>query len=394
MRNIYHYCLLIGDQTSLYNELCKSLSFSTHCNYLQVSIEESFELSNHIHMNWMDINSFETSHLPEDEAIFCICTLDNNITLKRFESREELENVIGSQRDVKTIFKSLESYSAPTKAQSTQLLSSFCDAYIKDKKEVLLNLVKNSTPKYIALDFLVDYIGDVNFIGGTLQNKSDQISDVQLLSEENHNLLHVSLAEQGMSPGVKNNTISLVLEYNQVKDSFDISPSLNIWQRHWVLYRAAGINIALILVQNLLARKVKTRYFVNPNDIQYNAVLASAQYIHSVDTVYFDLDETLIWKGQAINDCRALLLDLKSREYNVKLITRHTFPIPDTLKKIDLDETVFTEIIKVTLEQKKSSFISGNALFIDNEFPERLDVRNNCEIPVLDLDQLEFCKFN
>ena len=77
-------------------------------------------------------------------------------------------------------------------------------------------------------------------------------------------------------------------------------------------------------------------------------------------------------------------------KYPIILITRHKFNILDTLKKLLIDESFFDEIIKVNPNQKKSSFIKDNSLFFDNEFPERLDVHLNCDIPALDLDQIDF----
>ena len=47
-------------------------------------------------------------------------------------------------------------------------------------------------------------------------------------------------------------------------------------------------------------------------------------------------------------------------------------------------------MIYVKPTKLKSEFIKGSSIFIDNEFPQRLDVSLNCHIPSLDLDQTDF----
>ena len=86
-------------------------------------------------------------------------------------------------------------------------------------------------------------------------------------------------------------------------------------------------------------------------------------------------------------------MTLIKAKFPVKLITRHRLSISKTLNKIGLNTNLFNEIVRVSQDEKKSSFITGKSLFIDNEFPERLDVLQNCKIPVIDLDQIDFFKF-
>jgi hypothetical protein len=62
----------------------------------------------------------------------------------------------------------------------------------------------------------------------------------------------------------------------------------------------------------------------------------------------------------------------------------------DALGEARIDPHLFAEIIHLDNGEKKSAFIHGRAIFVDNHFPERLDVATTCGIPVFDVDALEF----
>jgi hypothetical protein len=74
----------------------------------------------------------------------------------------------------------------------------------------------------------------------------------------------------------------------------------------------------------------------------------------------------------------------------VELLTRHTFNISETLKGIGLCEQDFDLIKKVGISERKSEFMREGSILIDNEFPQRRDVRVNSNCNVLDLDQIDF----
>ncbi|MBO0180975.1 hypothetical protein, partial [Vibrio parahaemolyticus] len=81
-----------------------------------------------------------------------------------------------------------------------------------------------------------------------------------------------------------------------------------------------------------------------------------------------------IWEEEAITETISLLERLNEKNAELYLITRHKKVVKDTLKKINVNFNLFKEIIVVQDGDKKSSFVEGSGIFIDNEFPERLDV--------------------
>jgi hypothetical protein len=160
---------------------------------------------------------------------------------------------------------------------------------------------------------------------------------------------------------------------------------------HWNLYRAIGINIPLLVIQILLGRNVKTVPFVDSSRLLINGEKVS-YVINDVKTFWFDLDETLICRWEPITPVIDLLKWLKSCGCQVGLITRHTFDIEQTLNRINLRCSIFDRVIKVSPDEKKSSYCGSEDFFIDNEFAERLDVRSKSGATVLDVDQIEFIR--
>ncbi|WP_318443865.1 hypothetical protein [Photobacterium leiognathi] len=150
--------------------------------------------------------------------------------------------------------------------------------------------------------------------------------------------------------------------------------------------RSCGINIPLVLVQNLYKRKIKTYKFIKSIESDYN--------IEQYKSIFFDLDETLVWQGEPIQESILLLKRLHDKKLEINLLTRHKKDIHKTLKSINVDCNLFNKIIKVEDDEKKSSFITPNSLFVDNEFPERFDVRFKANTVSLDLDQLEFVEWS
>lgn len=71
------------------------------------------------------------------------------------------------------------------------------------------------------------------------------------------------------------------------------------------------------------------------------------------------------------------------------LLTRHAGDLRAALAEARIAESLFERIIHLREGEAKSSAIEGEAIFIDNHFPERLDVARNCGIPVFDVDALE-----
>ncbi|MBD8876656.1 hypothetical protein [Roseibium polysiphoniae] len=376
MRDHYPTCLLIGDNSESFIELCRSLRFSTHCAYKILASEAPFELDNFIHMEWSKLGALAINALPVRETVLFISLIEGRLSVNSVfvEHQEDYNKILC--RELKAVAETLQA----TSDQSKQFLKEFVEMNFSGIKRIL-----DAAPGELRLDVLMDFESDPVLLSGFVRRSNGRVS---LLGNNERELLVFGTGNEA-DKRYLSETITFSFSKDERANEIHSRIVHNEFQRHWKAYRAAGINVPLIMVQNLLGRKVRTRYFIDPNDIAFLDEEVP-RYIFDYDVVYFDLDETLICKGKPIQDLRKLLHDYRDVNYVLKLITRHKFDIKDTLASIDVDHSIFHEIIPVLPDEKKSSFIDGRAIFIDNEFPERLDVSQKSQIPVLDLDQIEF----
>lgn len=246
--------------------------------------------------------------------------------------------------------------------------------------EIINNVVLYKDMDYdsLSLYMLVDFDGDYNVLGALkyldgnvkcIDHQKESFSDV------------VELIKNRKAKSLINKLIHV-----EIKDDIIFNTIINAQELKKL--RSCGINIPLVIIQNFYKRKVKTFKFID--SIEKDKIYVYD--LSSISTVYFDLDETLIWEGKPIKESIDLLYNFLSSGKKIRLLTRHKKNIIETLTLIGIDYKIFDKIIKVADGEKKSSFIDENSLFIDNEFPERYDVMCNSNIPVLDLDQLEFIK--
>ena len=166
----------------------------------------------------------------------------------------------------------------------------------------------------------------------------------------------------------------------------------NLASAAWQAYRSVGINIPLLLIQVWLGRKVSTYPMVDRSDL----VLADTSYGYNLEgkeVFWFDLDETLICRGKSVVDIVQLLHWLTKAGKTINLLTRHESDISATLARIGMTTRDFNEIVKVDTDKKKSSWVHASHVFIDNEYPQRIDVRKNSGAMVMDLDQVEFISY-
>ncbi|MFI3211744.1 MAG: ATP-grasp domain-containing protein [Eubacteriales bacterium] len=153
--------------------------------------------------------------------------------------------------------------------------------------------------------------------------------------------------------------------------------------------RMKGINYPLLTLYNMQGYDVK----ISPNtyEVQLDRAFISRHKINiNYDTIYVDLDDTLIIKDQINYSLLTLLYQNKSKERKNILISRHAKNIKETLNKFAISENLFSEIIHILSDKKKSSYIKDqNSIFIDDSFRERIDVQQNCKINVFDVDMIE-----
>jgi hypothetical protein len=151
------------------------------------------------------------------------------------------------------------------------------------------------------------------------------------------------------------------------------------------LHRLRGVNIPLMIVQSQMGRELISSNQDFVKEIHFNRK-KKIILMHHFDYVYCDLDGTLITNEGISNPVLTFLNNMKNNGKNIILITRHLGDPKLTLYDYEIDVNLFSEIIHLTLGQKKSDYIKHKAVFIDNEFPERHDVFSTLKIPAFDVD--------
>lgn len=178
-----------------------------------------------------------------------------------------------------------------------------------------------------------------------------------------------------------------------VDGSIAATPEVKLGENYLEVFknsRIYGFNIPLNIVQGLIGRKQVFIQMVNDDCVFYKNIV-----YYSYSNFFFDLDETLILLGKPVQVAVNLIFELHKLGIQMYLVTRHKWSVPVTLNKIGLNVEYFKSIHKVKTNEKKSDIISelGGGrfdFFIDNEFPERFDVRTNTELNVLDVNQIMF----
>ena len=156
------------------------------------------------------------------------------------------------------------------------------------------------------------------------------------------------------------------------------------------LSRVKGFNYILNSVYQTMGYKVKAIPQVD-FDVEEDRALSNVFIIQvNYDVVYLDFDDTVYYgeKKDMINiDVISFIYQCMNKGKKVKLLTRHSKNIYESLDRFHIDKSLFFEIINIDEDKKKSDYITDkSAIFIDDSFRERLDVSERCHIPVFDMD--------
>lgn len=154
------------------------------------------------------------------------------------------------------------------------------------------------------------------------------------------------------------------------------------------LARANGVNLPLLSVYEAMRLQIR----VSDNDVvqtlerplmnQYRATV-------TYDTLYMDLDDTLIHRGKVNPRMIALLYQVKNSRKAVILLTRSK-TIPFTLGEHRISADLFDKIIGLGMKESKATYVTEkSAVFIDDSFSERIAVRDARKIPVFDASGAE-----
>jgi hypothetical protein len=136
--------------------------------------------------------------------------------------------------------------------------------------------------------------------------------------------------------------------------------------------------------------RIPISILTNPGHIEIERALIN-RYCHRYEysVVYIDLDDTIILNGQVNIDTIRFVYQCINRGIKVKLITKHSGNLLDTLKRFRL-EGIFDEVIHLNNDQKKADYIiDKGAILIDDSFSERFNVHYEKGIRTFDSSMIE-----
>jgi hypothetical protein len=153
------------------------------------------------------------------------------------------------------------------------------------------------------------------------------------------------------------------------------------------VYRMQGVNFALLSCFDQLGINVSVQQ--NNFKVEMDRAL-SKKFILEINynTIYIDLDDTLIVDDSVNTALIALIYRWINEKKDRILITKHKFNLSDTLKKYHL-ENLFTQVIHLDQQEAKSDYITEkDAIFIDDSYVERMNVFLKNGIPVFSTDSI------
>ena len=154
------------------------------------------------------------------------------------------------------------------------------------------------------------------------------------------------------------------------------------------LTRSLGINMPLLTLYNFWGYDVDI--ISNGNNVLLDrAFITRFKTDITYKTVYVDFDDTLIVSGKVNAYLMMFLYQAKNAGKKLSLLTRHSTDIYEDLKKYNIPESLFDEIIRLDDSNKKTAYMKQNSIFIDDSFAERKRVKDALGIPVFDLDMVE-----
>ena len=155
------------------------------------------------------------------------------------------------------------------------------------------------------------------------------------------------------------------------------------------VYRHSGINFALLSffnAQNIPVKILKNEYPIKLDRCLQNRYKTSLLYKY----VYIDFDETIISNGKVHERVMAFLYQCKNNKIDLILITKHTHDLKKTLQEYSIATNLFKKIIHISEKENKWEYINPNdAIFIDNYWIDRYQVKEKLGIPVFDVDAIE-----
>lgn len=159
-----------------------------------------------------------------------------------------------------------------------------------------------------------------------------------------------------------------------------------------LLSRAIGVNFALLSLFDAFDYTVsvlKNNYKVELDRALENRYKTDLEF----DSVYCDYDDCLIIDKSIVNtELVGFLYNCLNNGKKLYLLSKHEGDLKQELRDFRL-ESLFDEVIHIEKTTNKADFIkSGKAIFIDDSNAERLNIKQNCGIPVFSPDMIDVLK--
>lgn len=155
------------------------------------------------------------------------------------------------------------------------------------------------------------------------------------------------------------------------------------------LTRNTGTNyplMTLFMYEGLEVKAINNNYGIVVDRAFISRYKTDIEY----DSVYVDFDDTIRIDGKVNKYLIMFLYQAINEGKKIYLLSRHRDDIHLSLKKCCISEELFEKIIIISEKEKKSAYInSRQAIYIDDSFAERLDVSQNCSVPVFDCSEVE-----
>lgn len=155
------------------------------------------------------------------------------------------------------------------------------------------------------------------------------------------------------------------------------------------LYRHKGVNFALMGIYELNGIDVVPLEVAGSWSLD-RCLKARFKFPFEFDTVYVDLDDTLIVKGAVNTTLIHFLYQCVNENKKIVLLTKHDSSLKSTLTRFKINPALFDQIIHLSTNESKASYIKKTkSIMIDNSFAERKLVSEAHGIPVFDVDAVD-----
>ena len=155
------------------------------------------------------------------------------------------------------------------------------------------------------------------------------------------------------------------------------------------LSRNLGINfpmLTLFVFWGYDVSVIDNAYGIMLDRAFYSAYRIDYEYSH----IYMDFDDTLIIDDKVNTEAIRFLYQSLNNGKKIHLLSKHIGDIHADLKKYNISESIFEDIIVIPVDDEKINYINyKDSVFIDDSFAERKKVHEIKEIPVFDVDMIE-----